>query len=818
VPRPWPRADPDEMAKLLAGRQAFGQPGIPPRWTRSAKDAIGTARSAASRVWFTISRGVVNEVYYPTVDQPQIRDLQYLITDGTSFFHDERRQTNVETEYLNHDVLGVMVRNNDTEGRYTIEKEIITDPNRACVLIRTKVIANPEVLPRLRLFALLAPHLDVGGWGNYGHVAVQSGREVLVANKGGVWLALAATIPFVRRSCGYVGRSDGWTDLATNLVMDWDFDAAEDGNIALTGQLDLAVAQEFVLGLAFGDSLHNALSILSQSLGYPFAEHKRQFVAQWNDVRVWSEPLEHCSGDGGRLYRVSRSLLLAHEDKTYAGAMIASLSIPWGETKGDDDLGGYHLVWTRDMVNSSIGLLASGNTELPLRALIYLACSQREDGGFHQSFWINGKPYGRAVQLDEVAFPILLAWRLHEAKALRDFDPYPLVLRAAAYLVREGPATPQERWEENSGFSPSTLSVHIAALTCAGSFAKMRGDQITARLFQEYADFLECHLNAWTVTSMGTLVSGVSRHFIRITPVNPGDPHASVDPNRNTLPLRNQRPGEQFEFQAKDIVDAGFLELVRYGVRSATDTVVEDSVQVIDAVLKVRSPFGPSWHRYNHDGYGERENGEPFAGWGKGRAWPLLTGERGHYELAAGRDAMTFIKTMERFASRTGLLPEQVWDEADRPELFLYFGRPTGSAMPLAWAHAEYLRLLRSVRDGGVFDRIPEVAARYQGHRRATEQFEIWKFNWRPRNMRPGRTLRVLGEAAFVLHWTADEWRTIHDTPSVATAPGIEFADVPVALGQEAPLRFTFLWTATGRWEGQDFTVEINASRDQLIG
>jgi glucoamylase len=227
-------------------------------------------------------------------------------------------------------------------------------------------------------------------------------------------------------------------------------------------------------------------------------------------------------------------------------------------------------------------------------------------------------------------------------------------------------------------------------------------------------------------------------------------------------------------------------------------------------VLKVDTPFGPCWHRYNHDGYGERENGQPFTGWGRGRAWPLLTGERGHYEVASGRDGRPFIKAMEQLASPTGLLPEQVWDEADRPEYFLYFGRPTGSAMPLTWAHAEYIRLLRSVRDGGVSDQIPAVVSRYQGHREARQQLEIWKFNWRVRAIRRGWTLRVLAETAFVLRWTADEWRTIHDTPSVGTAAGIEFADVPVSLDQEAPVQFTFLWTGLARWEGQDFIVAID--------
>ncbi|HEX5032557.1 MAG TPA: glycoside hydrolase family 15 protein [Candidatus Eisenbacteria bacterium] len=798
------------MALLPPTRRAFGQPGIAPRWTRSAKDAVGTAASAASRVWFTMSRGVLNEVYYPTVDRPQIRDLQYLITDGGTFFHDERRHLSSTTEYIDDHSQGVRVMSVDAEGRYRLEKEIVTNPQQACVLIWTKVTALDRPLETLRLFALLAPHLDGGGGGNSGYVAVQGGHEALVAQKGGVWLALAATIPFRRRSCGYVGRSDGWTDLAENFEMDWEFDAAPYGNIALTGELDLNRGHEFVLGLAFGESLHNALTSLYQSLGFPFAEHKKRFVKQWANTCRTIEPLAAVSTDGGRLYRTSHSLLIAHEDKTYPGATIASLSIPWGEVKGDEDLGGYHLVWTRDMVHSALGLLASGDTDRPLRSLIYLACTQRPDGGFYQNFWIDGDPYWQGVQVDEVAFPILLAWRLRAAGALRDFDPYPMVVGAAAWLIRQGPITPQERWEENSGYSPSTLAASIAALTCAADFAADRGDSDTAQFFHEYADFLECHVDAWTVTTAGILVPGISRHFIRLHPAVPGDPEPDEDPDHGLLQVRNRPPGEPFEFPAKDVVDAGFLELVRYGIRKFDDPLIEDSVRVVDAVLKVNTPAGPCWHRYNHDGYGQRENGGPYAGWGKGRAWPLLTGERGHYELAAGRDAGTYIKAIEGFASATGLLPEQVWDEPDRPEYFMYLGRPTGSAMPLMWAHAEYIKLLRSARDGAVFDRIPLVSARYQGlGRPARRPIEVWAFNRRIRTVRPGWTLRLQAEAPFRLHWSDDEWHHVQETPSRNTAAGIDFVNLPIAPAQQAPLRFTFFWTNPGRWEGHDFTVAM---------
>jgi glucoamylase len=798
---------------LLSKRKAFGHPGIAPRWTRSAKDAVGTAYADSSRVWFTVARGILNEVYFPTVDRPQVRDLQYLITDGTSFFHDERRHLASKVEYLDPHGLGVHITSVDPDGRYQLHKQIITDPHQPCVLIHTQLETESRLTGRLRMFALLAPHLDGGGASNSGYVAMRAGRETLVATKGRTWLALGASLPFLRRSCGYVGRSDGWTDLADNYQLDWEFDAAEDGNIALTGELDLTTGQQFVLGLAFGETLHHAVATLSQSLGFAFADHKTRFIQQGTRASKRLAPLADVSEDGGRLYRASHNLLLAHEDKTYPGATIASLSIPWGEVKGDEDLGGYHLVWTRDMVKSAIGMLAAGNTEQPLRALIYLACAQRADGGFYQNFWINGEAYWQGIQLDAVALPIILAWQLHRAQALRDFDPYPMVLRAAGYLVREGPATPQDRWEENSGYSPSTLAANITALTCAARFATDRGDEPTAQFIQVYADFLERHLEGWTVTTDGALLPGVRRHYIRIHPVDPGDPEPNENPNAGVLALRNRPPGATFAFPAKDIVDAGFLDLVRYGIRAADDPLIIDSLRVIDAVLEVDTPLGPCWHRYNNDGYGERQDGAPFSGFGKGRAWPLLTAERGHFELAAGHDVKPFIRAMEAFAGDTALLPEQIWDEPNRPEFHMNIGRPTGAAMPLVWAHAEYIKLLRSTKDGVVFDRIPAVVARYQEEDPvARPRYEIWKFNRRASTVRAGSTLRVLAGATFSLHWSPDEWRSVRDSSSVATGVGVDFVDIPVSANQTTPLRFTFFWTKPGRWEGKDFSVAIDTT------
>ena len=797
------------MANSNNANGAFGRPGIKPRWTYGGKDGVGTAYSASSQIWFTFWRGIVTEVYYPTVDRPQLRDLQYLISDGSSFFHEEKRHLESKFKRLPGHTLGYHSTNSDPDGRYAIVKEIITDPHLACVLQRTKVTGEKSFVSKLKMYALCAPHLEVGGWGNNGYVAEVQGRKILMAQKQGTWLALGATVPFSRVSCGYVGTSDGWTDLADNFQMDWEFDHATDGNIALTGEIDLSAAHEFTLGLAFGDTQHQAITSLIQSLGIPFEEQHKRYVEQWSRTCSHARPLESVSCDKGNLYHSSFSLLLAHEDKSYPGALIASLSIPWGETTGDKNQGGYHLVWTRDMVNSATALLACGESSTPLRALIYLAVSQQEDGGFAQNFWVNGNPYWRGIQLDEVAFPILLALRLKEEKALQDFDPYPMVMKAAGYLLRQGPVTPQDRWEEISGFSPSTLASNIAALIAAACFCRQRGDKAAAEYLEQHADFLESHVERWTVTTEGTLVPGIFRHYIRILPEDVNNPSPEENPDSQTLTIPNLPPGAPYLFRAREIVDAGFLELVRYGIRKPDDPLIADSLKVVDAILKVETPVGPVWRRYNHDGYGQREDGGPYIHWGKGRGWPLLTGERAHYELAAGRDVKPFIRAMEGFASATGLLPEQVWDEKDLPEEHMFLGKPTGAAMPLMWAHAEYIKLLRSVADGQVFDLIPEVAKRYLGNRKACEQLEVWKPNRQVRAVKRGCKLRLQLAGNFRLHWTNDEWKTVNDTASTHTPFRVGFVDIPIGAEQKAPIRFTFFWPERNEWEGRDYAVEV---------
>jgi glucoamylase len=613
---------------------------------------------------------------------------------------------------------------------------------------------------------------------------------------------------FSRRSIGYVGASDGWQDLMSNFKMDWEFPTAMEGNIALTGEIDLQRADEFTIAVAIGGSYQSTATKLMQSMADPFDLHRQAYVRQWQRTVVDPEPaLTVHTSDDGALYRLSRCVLLAHEDKIFQGALVASMSIPWGEVKGDNDVGGYHLVWTRDLVQSATALLAAGQTGTPLRALIWLAAMQKPDGSFPQNSWIDGTAYWSGFQLDEIAAPILLAWRLHsEGVTVGLFDPCVMILRAVRYLILHGPVTAQERWEENAGYSPSTLATVIASLVCAAEFARNHDKGGTADFILTYADWLAAHLEEWTVTTQGDLIAGYRRHYIRINPTDAQSPDPHADPNTTLIQLAN---GAGLH-PARSVVGGDFLHLVRFGIRAAHDPIVLDSIEVIDRVLKRDLPQGPCWRRYNHDAYGQKEDGSAYDGTGVGRSWPILTGERGHYELAAGRDPMRFVAAMEGFANEGGMITEQLWDTDDLPGGSMKRGRPTGAAMPLCWSHAEYLTLVRSCRDGICFDRVEPAFQRYVVNPVPSDH-EIWSFRHPLRQMQPGKTLRIILAADATVVWTADQWAGTNkiETTNVA-ALNLWFADLPTHdLHGDSVIEFTFYWKDTQRWEGRNWQIGV---------
>jgi glucoamylase len=785
---------------------AFGAPGIEPRWTSSAKEGVGTAYHTSCRVWFTLSHGIVNEIYYPHVDKPNTRDFQFLISDSETFCHEEKRDLNHEIEYPERDCLFYRLTNSEPGGRYRLVKDVLTDPHRSVLLVRTKLEVFDESLRgRLHLYALLAPHLAGFGAGNSGSCTELGDYKLLHAQRENVHLLMACSSGFSRRSVGFVGFSDGWQDLMDNFKMDWDFRTASNGNIALTGEIDLPDTGEFTVAVALGRSYQSAATKLFQSLAEPFQSNREAYVRQWQRAVINAEfDFSKDTSDDGGEYRLSRCVLLAHEDKVFQGAIVASMSIPWGEAKGDLDFGGYHLVWTRDLVQSATALLATGQSGTPLRALIWLAAIQRPDGSFPQNSWIDGTAYWSGLQLDQVAFPILLAWHLHKSNALGLFQPRVMIVRAAARLILRGPVTAQERWEENSGYSPSTLAVVIAALACAADWGKETGNTDAADFVFAYADWLAAHIEEWTVTTAGELVPGIPRHYIRINSTDPNAPDPHADPNIQMMQIAN---GGGLH-PARNIVGGDFLHLVRYGIRSANDPLVCDSIEVIDRVLRHDLPQGPGWRRYNHDGYGQKDDGSAYDGTGVGRCWPILTGERGHYELAAGRDPKPFITTIEDFSNEGGMLTEQVWDGPDLPHARMRRGCPTGAAMPLCWSHAEYVTLVRSRHDGICFHRVDPAYQRYVVNP-VRHRFEIWTLRHPMQRVSHGKILRIILAEEAAITWSTDNWQQTNESQTIHQSKlDLWFADFPTAEWPRGSVfAFTIFWKPDQRWENRNWQI-----------
>ena len=794
---------------------APGWPGIEPRWTSSAKSGIGTALNRESRVWFTLSHGILNEIYFPHVDEACTRDLGLMVTDGRDFFSEEKRDANHDVACLAAGVPAYRLVNTCTRSRYRIEKEILTDPARPVLLQRTRFVALQGMASDYHVYVLLAPHLANHGRGNTGWVGEHAGLPMLFAQRDGRALALACSSGWRARSVGFVGVSDGWQDVNAHKRMTWQYDRAENGNIALTGEVNVAGADgEFILALGLGDTPAEAAECAAESLRDGFEAARTRYVREW---REWlpAPALDAAPPPSRDVSAMSAIVLRTCESKENLGGIVASLSLPWGFAKSDDDMGGYHLVWPRDLAETAGALLAIGAIDDVQRVLSYLQATQCDDGHWPQNMWIDGAPYWDGIQLDETAFPILLMdlARRNDALPAADVQKFwPMLRRAAVYLVTQGPVTQQDRWEEDPGYSPFTLAAVIAALLAAADFADGQGDATLATYLRETADCWNDSIERWTYVSGTDLArrTGVDGYYVRIAPPEVAE---SASPASGFVPIKNRPPGETSE-AASHIISPDALALVRFGLRAADDPRIVNTVKVIDALLKIDLPGGPSWHRYNDDGYGEHADGEPFDGTGIGRAWPLLTGERAHYELAAGRPeaATRLLHAMEAFANEGGLISEQVWESADIPERELFLGRPSGSAMPLVWAHAEYLKLRRSLQDGAVFDVAPQAQQRYLREKK-TSPFTIWRFSHKCRELPAGRTLRVETMSPATIHWSADNWKTTHDVTTRDTGAGIHVADLPTApLGAGTELLFTLFWPQAKRWEGVDFTMKVVAT------
>ncbi|MGE5756963.1 MAG: glycoside hydrolase family 15 protein, partial [Planctomycetaceae bacterium] len=699
------------------------------------------------------------------------------------------------------------------QGRYRIEKVVLANPRQHAALQAARFTPLQGSSADYRLYALLAPLLGNRGNNTTAWADEYKGTPMLFARREDLAVALACSVPWRAMSVGFAGTSDGWHDLEEHKRLTTPYDRAEDGCVALTGEVDLGRAEgRFVLALGLGRTPDEAAFRALASLNENFEALLAEYVREWQDWQRSLRALKAPESAGRDLYRISTAVLRTHETKSIPGGIIASLSVPWGFAHGDDNLGGYHLVWPRDLVEAAGGLLAAGGVGDAHRKLAYLQAVQEADGHWAQNIWVDGHPYWNGVQLDETALPILLFNLMQREGKLDPEDRarfWPMIRAAAGYLVRLGPATEEDRWEKDAGYTPFTLAAEIAALLVAADLADANHEPELAGFLRETADAWNASIETWlyvTGTELARRV-GVAGYYMRIV-----EPATSDRPSsgKGSVTIKNRPPGDDVR-AAVDVVSPDVLALVRFGLRAPDDPRIVDTVKVLDSVLKIETPFGPCWRRYTHDGYGEHEDGSPFDGTGIGRAWPLLTGERAHYELAAGRrdEAERLLRALGAFAGDGGMIPEQVWDAPDIPERALSFGRPSGSAMPLAWAHAEYVKLLRSLHDGRVFDTPHQTTRRYLVQKTGSA-LALWRFNKPIGELVAGKALRLLLDAPGRAHWSADGWRTARDVDARDTGVGVHAVDLPTAgLAVGTTIEFTLYWPDARRWEGTNFAVTV---------
>jgi len=666
---------------------APGKPGIQHVWAPAAKQAIGTAYEATSPVWFTIAQGVLTETFYPSVDQAQNGDLQFIVTDGSRFFSEQKRDAEARVAYSGQGAgSGVILTGSDRSGAYSYQQELITDPRAPVIRIRTTLRPTRQ---GLKVYLLWKP--AIGNTGADDHAAASPEglfATQAIARRGQharltqdpVVATLVTSVLFSNQAAGYVGTSDGWQDLSRNFKLTQLAQSAGPGNVALVAELALpAGAREWTwdTALAYGPSQQVATTHARGSLRTAFDPVARAYESGWTAWVKTLTPLARSS-----LASIRSALVIKmHEDKRNPGAIVASMSkpaVPGGDQAGDG-IGGYHLVWPRDLYHAAMGLLAAGDVRTPVNVLRYLERMQLANGAWSQNFWTDGTPYWTGLQLDEVGFPILLAHQLkkNHVIGLSGAD-LSMVRRAADFIVRNGPASPQERWEEIGGYMPNTIAVEIASLRAASA---LLGDARFAQVAETWAAKIE----EWTAVPQGPWGSG---YYMRVSPSGQASRAERIDIANGGGPASSW-----------EILDGGFLDLARLGIRRpdtapmrATLAAYESAGPRIAASTGLGSAL--AYRRYNRDAYGYR---------GGGGYWPLLGGERGHLAILEGdfARARDQLAALEGSALSTGMIPEQtVGSRVGQGERSV----APGVACPLVWAHAEELRLQRSLRDGRVFD------------------------------------------------------------------------------------------------------------------
>ncbi len=715
---------------------APGGPGGKADWLPANKSGFGTSRSTSSKVWFTLEGGRLSEVYYPRLDTPSVRSLDFMITDGRSFAARAQDTANSTTHLIgpdqgkrdnkgNPNSLTYQIINTDTAKRWRLTTSFVTDPSQSTLLVDVEFISL-DGRP-YQVYAVYQPQLGNPAVGvPLNQSGITEGNALLSSDASMQFAsALIASPAFTETSNGYLGTSDGVTDLSQNFCLTTHYSSSPAGTVVQTGRLPLtglADSQHVTLALGFAAGESTALDTANASLKVGFDRISDQYTDGWDRYlrSLRDPPASLETEDQRKLYAVSAMVLAASEDKTYRGAFVASPTMPWAFGAGlINPSGVYHAVWSRDVYEIVTALIVEGDLAGGRRALDFLFnVQQKPNGSFPQNTRVDGTPVWDGLQLDEVADPIILAYQL-DRKDTTTWRQH--VKPAADFLVNfvssdgyHAPYTPQDRWEEQCGYSPSTIASEIAGLVCAADIAQANGDAASAHLYLSTADSWRTQLEKWTVTQNGPCRP--SPYYVRLTK----DGNANAD---TTYSLYNGGPSSMDQ---RAVADAGFLELVRLGIKPASDQVIINSLQVVDAQLGATTPNGIFWHRYDNDGYGETSTGAPWFLTAPdtltthGRLWPFFAGERGEYELAAHHvfKAKTHLLAIGRTANEGYLLPEQVWDnQPPSGQAGFAAGTATASATPLAWAHAQFIRLAFDIAAGRLLEQPAIVARRYLQHR-----------------------------------------------------------------------------------------------------
>ncbi len=735
----------------LAAGSAPDGPGALSHFDLARKDCIGTARNRTSKVWYTVANGVLSDVYYPTIDNTNVETLQYVVTDGSTFTDLQARDMTYAVTALDNTGMACRVTSTAKSGKYSLQTDYITDPARNTVLMRT--VFTPMVAGPFQVFVRFDATVNGNGGGGGGNggpdsavVDTSTGHPIAVSydtntvtqasNRDYAQPVFAALDgPFSTVESGFAGAgSDGLVQLDASHALTQTSTDASNGNVVQTAAVTLGPGAKptFTLALGFGSTQANAVTAAEGSIGTGFPRARQAYAAGWkqydaglNDPTQKLRNLFH--GKASPLitqYYASANVIKASEDKTFPGAIIAGLASPWGQAISAGDpantyFGSYREVFARDLYEAWTGLVADGDQATARDATNFLFNRQQlPDGSMPRNSLLNGKvaPDSFGVQLDETSYPILMADTLGMTSASLYLDH---VRPAANFVIAHGPSYGVERWEEQGGYSPSTIAAEIAGLVAAADIAKKNGDPTSANLYLGVADDYQRSIKGWTVTTNGSLSS--SPYFIRLSKT--GDPNAAISYNvGNGGPTLDQR----------SVIDAGFLELVRLGELPANDQAVVNTIPVVDATIMSSTGSGDGWHRYNGDGYGDRSSdGRPWApsGQGTGHVWPVLGAERGEYEqLVSGPlTGADFIPPMANFASGLGLIPEQNWEvhglaaspygtDPTTASIGFRNGGPAGSAAPLTWSAGAYVRLVRDVTAGKLIDRPQINVQRYITH------------------------------------------------------------------------------------------------------